>query len=110
MVKVGQVAMKIAGRDAGKFAVVVDVIDGNYVLIDGGTRRRKCNVRHLEFLGREIDVKKSSSNETIKKALKDLGFSVEEVKKGKKRDKKERPKKLRKHKKEVSTKDKVKKK
>lgn len=110
MVNVGQICMKIAGRDAGKLAVVVDVIDNNYVLIDGETRRRKCNVRHLEFLGKEIDVKKSSTSDNIKKALRDLGFTIKDIKKGKKREKKAKPKKLRKQKKEVSEKKDVKKK
>ena len=41
MIDVGRVCVKIAGRDAGKKAVVVEKIDSNFVLIDGQTRRRR---------------------------------------------------------------------
>ena len=95
MVDVGDVAMKIAGRDAGKVCVVVDTLDGNFVLIDGDTRRRKCNLEHLEFLGKKVKVKKGSSTDEVKKALKDSGFAVLDVKKGKKKERKERQIKLR---------------
>src|SRR3989344_3520904 len=44
----GRVVMKIAGRDSGKTAVIVNKIDDNYVLIDGDVRRKKCNISHLE--------------------------------------------------------------
>lgn len=106
MVNVGQVALKIAGRDAGKLAVVVEVIDGNYVLIDGETRRRKCNVKHLEFLGKDTKVNKNMNSKEIVESLAQLGFKASEEKKGSKKEKKEKPKKLRKVKKEAVIKDK----
>ncbi len=96
MVNVGQVALKIAGRDAGKLAVVVDIIDKNHVLIDGETRRRKCNVKHLEFLSKEIKVDKNINSKEIIKSLVQLGFKISEAKKGSKKERKEKPKKLRK--------------
>ena len=55
--------MKIAGRDARGKCVVVDVLDTNYVLIDGQVRRRKCNVDHLEPLGEKIELKKNAGHE-----------------------------------------------
>ena len=48
MFEIGRLCVKIAGRDAGLKCLVVEVIDDNYVLIDGQTRRRKCNIKHLE--------------------------------------------------------------
>ena len=96
MVNVGDVAMKIAGRDAGMLCVVVDVIDGNFVMVDGETRRRKCNLKHLEFLGKSAKVKKSDGSEEVLKALKDLGLKVHEVKKGKRKERKVKPSRLRK--------------
>ena len=48
MLTVGRLCIKIAGRDAGKQCVIVDVLDHNKVLIDGLTRRRPCNILHLE--------------------------------------------------------------
>ena len=47
MFDVGRVCLKIAGRDAGKKCVVVEKLEGKYVLIDGMTRRKKCNTLHL---------------------------------------------------------------
>ncbi len=96
MVKVGQIAIKIAGRDAGQLCVVIEVLDDNYVLIDGMTRRRKCNIDHLEFLGREIKIKKGVNNAEIKVALKTAGFDIPEIKKGTKKEKKVKQIKIRK--------------
>jgi len=43
----GRICVKTAGRDAGLKCVIVDVLDDKFVLIDGETRRRKCNILHL---------------------------------------------------------------
>ncbi len=97
MVKIGQVAIKTAGRDAGKACIVVEILENNYVTIDGQTRRKKCNTEHLFFLNKETKLKKGASTEEAQKALKELGFETET--KSKKKDKKEKtskPKKLRK--------------
>ena len=98
MVNIGQVAMKIAGRDAGQLCVVVDVVDNKTVLIDGAVRRRNCNLNHLEFLGKEIKVKKGANTEEVRKALRQLGFDVPEYKPTKKKDKKAKPRAIRKSK------------
>ena len=96
MVKVGQVAIKIAGRDAGQICAVVEVLDENYVLVDGMTRRRKCNIDHLEFLGKELKIKKGANTKEVLESLKAVGFSIPEVKKGSKKEKKTKPVKFRK--------------
>ncbi len=106
MAKVGQTAMKIAGRDAGEICVVVDVINDNYVLIDGMTRRRKCNVGHLEFLNTEVKIKKNAAHSEVVKALENLGFKISDKKEKKKKEKAERPKKIRKSESKVKTEDK----
>jgi len=74
--EIGQVCMKIAGRDAGKKCVIIDTIDKNFVLIDGATRRRKCNIAHLEPLQEKVKVKKGASHEEIALALKAIGITV----------------------------------
>ena len=66
---VGHVCVKLAGRDAGKFCVIVESIDNNYVVIDGQTRRRKCNVLHLDPTKKTVDIKSKASSEDVKKAL-----------------------------------------
>jgi large subunit ribosomal protein L14e len=75
MIAIGQVCMKIAGRDAGKTCVVVDVSDGK-VLIDGQTRRRKCNPSHLEPISKTVEIKKGAGHEEVVAALKAIGIEV----------------------------------
>lgn len=77
---VGRVCVKLAGRDAGLKCVVIDVIDHVYVLVDGETRRKKVNVRHLEPLDQVLEIKAGSSHETLKTALKKAGMEVRETK------------------------------
>jgi large subunit ribosomal protein L14e len=72
--------MKLAGRDAGQVAVIVDVLDHNMVVIDGQVRRRKCNVAHLEPTGKKVHVEKDSSHNHVVAALKTLGIEVVERK------------------------------
>jgi len=76
MINIGRICVKTAGRDAGKKCVVVDVLDQNYVLIDGETRRRKCNVMHLEPLDKTVDIKKNASHADVAKAFEALGWSA----------------------------------
>jgi len=54
-IEVGRICVKIAGREAGRKCVIVDIIDENYVLITGpkqltGVKRRRCNINHIEPL------------------------------------------------------------
>jgi large subunit ribosomal protein L14e len=66
MFEIGRLCVKIAGRDAGKKCVVVDTLDNNYVLIDGQTRRKRCNPLHLEPLSQIIKINKNADHEEIK--------------------------------------------
>ena len=93
MIQIGRVCVKIAGRDAGKKCVIVDILDDNYVLIDGETRRRKCNILQLEPLSETIDVKKNASHNDVAKAFEKLGLKARETKP---KGKKEKPKQKRK--------------
>ena len=72
--------MKIAGRDAGKLCVVVEVIDGTHVLVDGETRRRKCNVRHLEPLEQVVKISSGANHEQVVGAFKELKIAIAERK------------------------------
>lgn len=82
--EIGQVCVKIAGRDAGLECVIVDVLPGNLVLIDGNTRRRKCNIKHLEPLDKILDLNKNASHDEVVNAMKAAGLKVVELKKGSK--------------------------
>jgi len=92
MIEIGRLCIKTAGRDAGKHAVIIDILDNNYVLIDGETRRRKCNILHLEPLKDVIKINKNASHEDVKKEFGKLGLKVKETTP---KPKTERPRKLR---------------
>ncbi|MDD5087086.1 MAG: 50S ribosomal protein L14e [Candidatus Nanoarchaeia archaeon] len=89
MFELGRLCVKIAGRDAGLKCVVVDVVDDSYVMIDGQTRRRKCNIKHLEPTDKILSVKKGASHEDILKELDKEGIKVKEKKKRSKKAKTE---------------------
>ncbi|MFC2136000.1 50S ribosomal protein L14e [Bacteroidota bacterium] len=95
MYEVGRICVKIAGRDAGLRCVVVDVLDKQMVLIDGQTRRRKCNVKHLEPLKETIKIKKNASHSDVVSEFKKLKLEIKETKPKKAA---ERPKKQKKQK------------
>lgn len=92
MFEVGRVCVKIAGRDARKKCVITEILDNRFVLIDGETRRRKCNIAHLEPLDIIVEIPSGADNETVVKALKDAGF-VCDIKKESKKQPLPRPKK-----------------
>ncbi|MAF99163.1 MAG: 50S ribosomal protein L14e [Nanoarchaeota archaeon] len=72
----GRMVVKLAGRDAGRKGVVVEVLDTNYVMIDGNVRRKKVNVKHLEPLHEVIEVKDKASHSDVKKVFEKLGLAV----------------------------------
>jgi large subunit ribosomal protein L14e len=76
MMEVGRVCLKIAGRDAGKKCVIVDVVGDNRVLIDGETRRRNCNIAHLEPTKDTMDVKKGAAHADVLKAFSKIGIDI----------------------------------
>jgi len=96
MFEIGRVCVKIAGRDAGKRCVIVDVLDKNNVMIDGDCRRRKCGVRHLEATRQIINLSKGASNSEVVSAMKQAGFDVKEKQSKIKVDKTEKPRRARK--------------
>jgi large subunit ribosomal protein L14e len=77
MYEIGRICVKIAGRDAGQTCVVVDVLDDTYVVVDGQTRRKKCNVKHLEPLNKTISIGKNASNAEVISALKSEGIECQ---------------------------------
>ena len=80
MIEIGRLCVKIAGRDAGKKCVIIDILNDKYVLIDGETRRRKCNVLHIESLNQVIKIGKNASHEDVSNALKELGIEARQTK------------------------------
>ncbi len=97
MYDIGRLCMKVAGRDAGRYCLVVDAKDGK-LLVDGQTRRRLVNEHHLEPLDKSVKLAKGASHADVVKALGTLGIAVKEPKERpkkakteKKADKSEKP-------------------
>jgi large subunit ribosomal protein L14e len=93
MYEIGRLCLKIAGRDANKKCLIVNVIDEQFVMIDGQTRRRKCNIIHLEPLDKVIKIKKDASNKDVVAALVKEGIECKETSTKEKKKSTDRPKK-----------------
>ena len=101
--EVGRVCVKIAGRDARKKCVIVDVLNDYNVLIDGETRRRKCNISHLEPIDLMVELSANADNAAVVAALKEQGIVCAEKKDAKKSEKPKPKKEKIKHKKLAAT-------
>lgn len=80
MFEIGSLCVKIAGRDSGKKAIVIDILENNYVLIDGQVRRKKCNIKHLEPLNKVLKIKKNASHEEVVDLFKKENIEIIEKK------------------------------
>ncbi|MHA1734592.1 MAG: 50S ribosomal protein L14e [Promethearchaeota archaeon] len=70
--EVGRVCVKLTGREAGRYAVIVEVIDKNYALVDGPRiRRRRCNFNHLEPTSDMLDIPKGADGKSVIAAAKE---------------------------------------
>ena len=70
VMEVGRVCVKLAGNEAGKQCVIVDVLDNVYVVVSGpGVKRRRCNIAHLEPLEQKVEIAKGVSDEDVKRTL-----------------------------------------
>jgi len=71
MFEIGRICMKTAGREAGRFCVVIaKEKEKDFVLITGPkavtrVKRRKCNFRHLEPTPLKIEIKENATDEEI---------------------------------------------
>jgi len=73
-IDVGRICVKLAGREAGKKCVIVEVIDKNFVLVTGptkvnGVKRRRVNVSHIEPTEKTVKIRRGESDDEIMKAL-----------------------------------------
>jgi len=77
--EVGRIAVKVAGREASRKCVIVDVIGKNFVLVTGpksltGVRRRRVNIAHLAFTPHKIKISRGASDKEVLKALEEAGL------------------------------------
>jgi large subunit ribosomal protein L14e len=88
VIEVGRICVKVAGREAGRKCIIVDIIDENFILVTGpkqltGVKRRRCNLNHVEVLDKKIEIPKGASDEEVLRALEQAGlidFMKERVK------------------------------
>ena len=77
MFETGRICMKTAGREAGRFCVVIGKEKGEekeFVVVTGPkiitkVRRRKCNVHHLEPTAVKISIKENATDNEVMKAF-----------------------------------------
>nr|MBD3197654.1 50S ribosomal protein L14e [Candidatus Lokiarchaeota archaeon]MBD3202048.1 50S ribosomal protein L14e [Candidatus Lokiarchaeota archaeon] len=72
---IGRVCVKTMGREAARHCVIVDVIDKNYLLIDGLTiKRRRVNYKHIIPIDEVVNIKKGASHDKVVAAIEDAGL------------------------------------
>ena len=68
---IGRICIKTMGREAGSYCVIVDVIDKNYLLVDGLiVRRRRVNYKHIEPTTDVIEIQKGADHSAVETAIK----------------------------------------
>ena len=77
--EIGRVCMKIAGREAGKYCIVLKKESDAFVIVTGprilsGVKRRKCNIEHLEPLPHILEIKEGASDEEVLAAYEKAGL------------------------------------
>jgi large subunit ribosomal protein L14e len=73
---IGRVIIKLAGKEAGRYGVIVDQVNDNYVIVDGNFKRRKCNLKHLELTDLILNLKKGASTAEVQEAMKKAKIKV----------------------------------
>ena len=84
ILETGRICLKIAGREAGKYCVIVKPIDSGFVMISGpknitGIKRRKCNVFHIEPTNEKLNVSEDAEDSALENAWKASGL-IEKLK------------------------------
>lgn len=75
---VGQVCVKLLGREAGYLCTIVEVIDKNFALVDSSSKkvkRRRCNFKHLSPTKYMLEgLKKGATKKAIEEAVEKAGL------------------------------------
>ncbi|MDM7275160.1 MAG: 50S ribosomal protein L14e [Thermoprotei archaeon] len=78
-IEIGRICVKTRGREAGRKAVIVDIVDQNYILITGpkkltGIKRRRVNINHIEPLETKIEIRRGAPDEEVLEAVKNANL------------------------------------
>ena len=90
VLEVGRVCLKIAGREGGKYAVVVKPADTgkgkgkddkSFVFVTGpklltGVKRRKCNIDHLQPTQYKLEISEDATDEQVITAYEKAGLVI----------------------------------
>ncbi len=73
-IQVGRIIVKTNGREAGKKAVIVDLVNQNFVLVTGpkslsSVKRRRCNIDHVEPTDKTVAIKRDATDEEVIAAI-----------------------------------------
>ena len=71
--------MKVAGREAGKYCVVLKKLDDTFVLVTGPieltvVKRRRCNIEHLEPTPHLVNIQAEASEKDVIDAYNKIGL------------------------------------
>jgi len=76
LIDIGRIVVITRGRRAGRKAVVVDIMDENFVIVTGpkelnGVKRRRMNIDHLIPLNIKLEIDRGASDEDVMKQIED---------------------------------------
>lgn len=69
MIEIGRAIVKTAGREKGLKGLIVDIVDRNFVMVDGELKRRKVNIDHIEMLPQKLEIAKNAAKDDVLKAM-----------------------------------------
>lgn len=78
-IEVGRICVKVAGREAGRKCIIVDIVDENFVLVTGpktlsGVKRRRVSIKHVEPTDKVIKIPRGASDEEVLRAIEEVGL------------------------------------
>ncbi len=86
VLEVGRVCMKIAGREAGKYCVIIKPAgkskdEKSFVFVTGprlltGVKRRKCNIDHLKATEYKLDISENATDDQVIAAYEKAGLII----------------------------------
>jgi len=86
VLEVGRVCMKISGREAGMYCVVIKSAgkskeEKSFVVVTGpklltGVKRRKCNIEHLKATEHKAEISENATDEDVIAAYEKAGLIV----------------------------------
>jgi len=74
-IEIGRVVCINYGPDAGKLAVIIDIVNQSFALVDGanqtGVARGKLNFKHMAITGIKLNIDRSLKTATLEKIFKE---------------------------------------